>query len=58
LSDGEVRRIKVYEDERVVRLSKLKSKTTQTRNKRVTKVDGLDTAIKKQKAFINGEKFW
>ncbi len=62
LSEGEIRRIKVYEDERVTKSnkskSKVKSRLNVTSNKRVKKVDGLDTAIKKQKAFINGEKFW
>ena len=62
LSDGEIRRIKAHEEERITRLRNLKSKVqpqpNRTPNKRVRKVEGLDDAIKKQKAFVNGEKFW
>ena len=62
LSDGEIRRIKTYEEERNNRIDNLKSKVqpqpNRTPNKRVRKVEGLDAAIKKQKAFVNGEKFW
>ena len=62
LSDGEIRRIKTYEEERSNRIDKLKSKVqpqpNRTPNKRARKVEGLDAAIKKQKAFVNGEKFW
>ena len=62
LSDGEIRRIKAHEEERITRLRNLKSKVqpqpNRTPNKRVRKVEGLDYAIKKQKAFVNGEKFW
>jgi len=62
LSDGEIRRIKTYEEERTSRVHSLKSKVqpqpNRTPNKRVRKVEGLDDAIKKQKAFVNGEKFW
>jgi hypothetical protein len=62
LSDGEIRRIKAHEEERITRLRNLKSKVqpqpNRTPNKRVRKVEGLGDAIKKQKAFVNGEKFW
>lgn len=62
LSDGEIRRIKTYEEERNNRIDNLKSKVqpqpNRPPNKRVRKVEGLDAAIKKQKAFVNGEKFW
>jgi hypothetical protein len=37
---------------------KVQPQPNRTPNKRVRKVEGLDDAIKKQKAFVNGEKFW
>ena len=62
LSDGEIRRIKTYEEERNNRINNLKSKVqpqpNRPSNKRVRKVDGLEAAIKKQTDFVNGKKFW
>ena len=63
LSDGEIRRIEKYlENQQRLRnpgkQSKVESQPNRTTVKRVRKVEGLDDAIKKQKAFVNGEKFW
>lgn len=63
LSDGEIRRIKTYEEERVKSRStgqqtKTKSQPNSTPNRRTQKVEGLKEAIDKQKDFINGKKFW
>ena len=63
LSDGEIRRIETHEKERGRIRSqgqqlKTKSQPNRTTTKRTSKVTGLSDAIEKQKAFINGEKFW
>ena len=63
LSDGEIRRIEKYlENQERLRnpgkQPKVQPQSNRTPNKRVRKVEGLDDAIKKQKAFVNGEKFW
>jgi len=63
LSDGEIRRIKTYEEERVKSRStgqqtKVESQPNRTPNRRTQKVEGLKEAIDKQKDFINGKKFW
>jgi len=62
LSDGEIRRIETYENERKIRINSLKSQTksqpNRTSNKRTSKLEGLEEAIKNQKDFINGKKFW
>ena len=63
LSDGEIRRIKTYEEERVKSRStgqqtKVESQPDRTPNRRTQKVEGLKEAIDKQKDFINGKKFW
>jgi len=63
LSDGEIRRIEKYlENQERLRnpgkQPKVQPQPNRTPNKRVRKVEGLDDAIKKQKAFVNGEKFW
>ena len=63
LSDGEIRRIKAYEEERVKSRStgqqtKAESQPNRTSNRRTQKVEGLNEAIDKQKDFINGKKFW
>ena len=63
LSDGEIRRIKTYEEERVKSRStgqqtKVESQPNRTSNRRTQKVEGLKEAIDKQKDFINGKKFW
>lgn len=63
LSDGEIRRIKAYEEERVKSRStgqqtKAESQPNRTSNRRTQKVEGLKEAIDKQKDFINGKKVW
>jgi|SRR5210317_236843 len=63
LSDGEIRRIKTYEEERAKSRStgqqtKVESQPDRTPNRRTQKVEGLKEAIDKQKDFINGKKFW
>ena len=63
LSDGEIRRIKTYEEERVKSRStgqqtKVEPQPNRTPNRRTQKVEGLKEAIDKQKDFINGKKFW
>jgi|DEB0MinimDraft_10_1074344.scaffolds.fasta_scaffold23638_5 hypothetical protein len=63
LSDGEIRRIKKYLEVQEQLRNPGKQPKAQPQpngivNKRTNKVDGLDAAIKKQKAFVNGEKFW
>jgi hypothetical protein len=63
LSDGEIRRIKAYENERTNTRSKgksvkVQSQPTRTARKRTSDLEGLEEAIKNQKDFINGKKFW
>jgi hypothetical protein len=63
LTDAELHRIKVKSDEHrgVVRrytISTSETKKSQPNRGVSIDIDELDSAIKKQKAFINGEKFW
>ena len=63
LTDAELHRIKVKSDEHrgVVRrhtISTGETKKSQPNRGVSIDIDELDSAIKKQKAFINGEKFW
>ena len=63
LSDGEIRRIAAYENERKQSRSKgqptkVKQQPIGSARKRNSDLSELDKAIEKQKDFINGKKFW
>ena len=63
LSDGEIRRIEKHEMERQRtrtngQQTKVQSQPTRTTRKRTSDLEGLEEAIKNQKDFINGKKFW
>lgn len=63
LSDGEIRRIEKHEMERqrvrtTGQQTKVQSQPTRTTRKRTSDLEGLEEAIKNQKDFINGKKFW
>lgn len=63
LTDAELQRIKLKSEEHrgVVRRNSISTGETKKSqpNRRINiDVNELDSAIKKQKAFINGEKFW
>ena len=63
LSDGEIRRIKAYENERIKQRStgqqiKAKQQPVGATRKRNSKIKGLKEAIDKQKDFVNGKMFW
>ena len=63
LTDGEIRRIEKYLETQdrlrnPTKYSEVKSQPVRTSHKRNSDLNGLEEAIAKQKAFVNGEKFW